>query len=238
MKSNIEMPRYFAIVPAAGVGSRMGISQPKQYLRIQGKTILEHTIERLLGEDNLHTIVLVLSGEDKHWQSLTLLNNKKIKIVEGGQTRSQSVLNGLHCLSNDCCDDDWVLVHDVARPCITSTDIQKLISALADDPVGGIIAVSVIDTIKQVADDLTVTATVDRSILWQAQTPQMFRYRLLYDSLRQALAQGLVVTDEASAVESSGATPKIVEGSRSNIKITHPDDLPLAEFYLQHQRKS
>lgn len=224
--------QFFAVVPAAGVGRRMASDLPKQYLQLLGKTVLEHTLATLLAQTELQRIVLVVAETDQHWQSIALLDNPRIDIVEGGAERSDSVLSGLRHLASSCADSDWILVHDVARACIAAHEIKNLISALAQDAVGGILAIPVSDTIKQVEQQI-ITATMDRSLLWQAQTPQMFRYALLKDALIAATAQGVVVTDEASAVELAGFKPRIVEGSPSNIKITRPEDLSLAAYYLQ-----
>ena len=233
MNTAINKQKFFAIIPAAGVGSRMQSQQPKQYLNLHGKTVLEHTVEKLLSEKKFQRIVIPVSAKDKAWQSLTLLNNKRIDIIEGGSSRCQSVLNSLNFLSAYCSDIDWVLVHDVARPCVSLSDVNLLMNQLCNDEVGGLLAVPVSDTIKKVNSNLDVIATIDRSSLWQAQTPQMFRYLLLLNALKKANEKG-TVTDEASAVELAGKIPKIVEGSRVNIKITRPEDLLLARLYLQH----
>jgi 2-C-methyl-D-erythritol 4-phosphate cytidylyltransferase len=235
MITDLDNQRFFAIVPAAGVGKRMQTEIPKQYLTLNGKTILEHTLGKLLSEEKLQRIVVPVSRTDSSWQMLSILKNEKISIVEGGKTRCQSVINGLRSLSNDCSDADWVLVHDVARPCIESVDVRLLMRELCNDSVGGILAVPASDTIKHVDKNLAINKTVDRSTLWHAQTPQMFRYKLLLDALTKATDRGLSVTDEASAIELSGYKPKVVEGNRANIKITRPEDLSLAEFYLQQR---
>lgn len=225
--------KFFAVVPAAGVGRRMGAAQAKQYLPLLGKTVLEQTLLKLLAEPRLQTIIVTTAPNDRQWQSLPVFDNPRIQVVDGGAERSHSVCNGLLALSSVCSERDWVLVHDIARPCIALSDIQKMLQQLAHDPVGGIMAIPCSDTIKQV-DQGVVSATVDRNFLWQAQTPQMFRYHLLLTALQDGLQKGLTITDEAAAVEQAGYRPRIVEGSASNIKITRPGDLSLAEFYLQH----
>lgn len=228
-------PTYYAVVPAAGVGSRMAATQPKQYLPLLGKTVLEHTLTKLLSEPRLAKIIVAVAAQDDFWQSLAVLNHPRIEVIEGGRQRSHSVLKGLQHLATFCQADDWVLVHDVARPCIHPRDIQKLMADLSQDAVGGILAVPVSDTIKQVETAGSIVSTVDRSTLWQAQTPQMFRYQLLLGALSNALDQGLTITDEASAIELAGLVARVVESSGANIKITRPEDLSLAEYYLQRE---
>lgn len=222
----------FAVVPAAGAGRRMNAAQAKQYLPLLGKTVLEHTLTRLLAEPGLASIVVVVAAGDTRWQSLPVFDNPRVSVVDGGSERSQSVLNGLRALSTTCRANDWVMVHDVARPCVAGADLKNMLNTLYSDDVGGILAVPCSDTIKQVAQG-RIETTLDRSRLWQAQTPQMFRYQLLVDAIASGLERGLLLTDEASAVEAAGYDPKVVEGSAANIKITRPEDLALAEYYLQ-----
>jgi 2-C-methyl-D-erythritol 4-phosphate cytidylyltransferase len=227
---------FYAVVPAAGVGKRVAADKPKQYIRIAGLSIIEHTLTRLLQANVFTEIVVAVSAEDDYWQALPIFNDEKIRVVEGGKERSDSVLAALKTLAVN--DDDWVLVHDVARPCIKSETIHALINTLKDDAVGGILALPLSDTVKQVAENNgieknCIERTLDRSQLWGAQTPQMFRYQLLVQGLEHGLAKGLAVTDEASAIELLGLTPKVVEGLASNIKVTRPEDIKLAEFYLQ-----
>lgn len=230
--NNHQKHRYFAVVPAAGIGSRMGAERPKQYLPLGESTVIEQTLSRLLILDCLESIVVPLSDKDQYWQNLSVANSPRIQSTLGGVERSDSVLAGLKALQGIAENDDWVLVHDVARPCVRLKDIEALMTVLADDEVGGILAVPVSDTIKQVTDK-SIDKTVDRSVLWQAQTPQLFRYGMLLKALSEAAEQGVAITDEASAIEWSGAVPKVVEGSRDNIKITCPEDLALAEYYLK-----
>ena len=221
---------YYAVVPAAGVGKRFGADKPKQYLTINGKTIIEHTLEGLLAANVFAEIVVAVSAADYFYQNIAILKDPKIRTVIGGKERSDSVLAALNALNVN--DNDWVLVHDVARPCIEPDSIHKLIQSLKADTVGGILALPLSDTVKQVADINKIQATIDRSQLWGAQTPQMFPYQLLKTGLQQGLEKGLAITDEASAIELLGLTPKVVEGLASNIKVTRPEDLALAEFYL------
>lgn len=232
-----KSPAYWFIVPAAGSGRRMGLEKPKQYLQIQNKTILDHSLSRLLAVKQLAGIVLALDAEDTEFSQSQYAQHEKIVCVVGGKERADSVLAGLAYLQDKVADDDWVLVHDAARPCIRPDEIEQLQTQLKDDAVGGILAVPVADTLKRVEVN-SILQTVDRSALWQAQTPQMFRYGVLYQSLNTALQKQQTITDEASAVELAGLTAKIVQGRSDNIKITRPADLELAEFILQKQELS
>lgn len=226
---------YWVIVPAAGVGSRMGADKPKQYLTLNGKTILEHTLERLLQLPKLNGIVVVVHPLDSYWSTLPVFNHEKIRVIEGGKERCDSVLNGLDTLDEYMQPLDWVMVHDAARPCVDLRDIEELVEKLEEHLVGGILGVPVSDTVKRLNDNYGIEETVDRRVLWQAQTPQMFRYGILARSLRSALQQGITITDEASAVESAGYVPLMVEGRRDNIKVTRPEDIPIAELILKLQ---
>jgi len=225
---------FWAIVPAAGVGKRMGGDTPKQYLEVAGRPVLQHTLERLLSVENLTAIVVALGPEDGYWPDLPCAAHPRIVTAAGGKERADSVLSALDRLHDRAAPDDWVLVHDAARLCITRSDVLKLIETLEHDTVGGILALPSTDTLKGVTDGRIVD-TVDRNHVWRALTPQMFRYGALRQALRQAAERGLTVTDEASALELQGATPRIVEGRPDNIKITRPEDLPLAAFYLERQ---
>ncbi len=228
--------QFWSVVPAAGVGLRMGGVLPKQYLKLGKQTIIEHTLNRLRNHPLISGVVLVISSEDPHWQQLQLPEcATPLWIAEGGAERCHSVLNGLDKLQEFASDDDWVLVHDAARPCLRSTDINKLIEGLQCHSVGGLLGLPVADTIKQVGDDGMIIKTVDRRALWRALTPQMFRVGLLKKALKHALSKEYMVTDEASAVEFYGYCPLMIEGSADNIKITHPNDLSLAETFLQQQ---
>jgi len=225
-----NLPRYFAIVPAAGIGTRMGNNIPKQYLLLQHKPILEHALIPLLNYEPLQKVVVVLHENDKHWQKLSL-NHPKLITITGGIERFHSVFNGLLALQNIAKSHDWILVHDAARPCLQQSDIDKLVHTLKDHPVGGVLGVPIRDTIKKVSDQ-QIISTLDRKELWQAYTPQMFRYGLLKKALEFAINNNLIATDEAAAIELIGEKPAMVEGRRDNIKITEPSDLKLAEFYL------
>lgn len=226
---------HWMIVPAAGSGSRMQMDKPKQYLQIGNKTLLEHTLERLLKVPGLQGIVVLVNPEDTYWQKLEVFKNNRVKVEFGGKERCDSVLNGLDSLQDTVAEDDWVLVHDAARPCVDLGDIGKLLQSLKLHPVGGLLGAPVSDTIKQVEADGAVELTLDRSQLWRAFTPQMFRYGVLCNALQTALQRGKTITDEASAIESMGFAPVMIEGSSDNIKVTCPADLSLAELLLKKQ---
>lgn len=227
------MTKFWAVVPAAGVGKRMQADRPKQYLPLLNKTVLEQTLTRLLQVAQFQAVVVAITDGDPYWPELAVSQNDRVITAPGGNERADSVLNALEAISEQASDDDWVLVHDAARPCITVSDIECLISSLQNDPVGGILALASHDTLKQVEAG-EITASVDRSQVWRALTPQMFRYQLLKDALSQ-YSGNAKITDEASALELSGMKPKIVEGRPDNIKITRPEDLALASFYLEQQ---
>jgi 2-C-methyl-D-erythritol 4-phosphate cytidylyltransferase len=227
------MTSYSAVVPAAGSGRRFGAAVPKQYLMLHGKTVLEHSLELMLKVQRLQRIVVVLSPDDSHWRKLPIFSDSRVVTVDGGEERCHSVLNGLRWLAESPGPSEWVLVHDVARPCCPLADIERLLDQLVQHPVGGLLAVPASDTIKRVDATRQITETVDRSWLWQAQTPQLFRYRFLLDALSHCLGLGMTVTDEAQAMEALGWQAQVIEGSKRNIKITRPEDLALAEFFLQ-----
>lgn len=226
--------QYWAVVPAAGVGKRMGSTVPKQYLEILGKPVLEHTLDRLLSVPQISAIAVALGPEDGFWDDLSVSKDPRILRAAGGKERSDSVYSALKRLEDVASPEDWVLVHDAARLCLTAEDIHKLMDVLSEDPVGGILALPVSDTLKTVKDGV-ITGTPDRSSTWRALTPQMFRYGVLKQALSEAETKGYLVTDEASAIELMGYHPKIVEGRPDNIKITRPEDLSLAAFYLEMQ---
>lgn len=211
---------------------------PKQYLKIKNKTILEHTLAVFDRSDVISGVVLSLAGDDSRWPAVkTGLSNYKVPIyeAEGGEQRCHSVMNALQKLKQYADAQDWVLVHDAARPCVHWQDILKLIEVLQNDSIGGLLASPVKDTIKQANNHCDVLKTIDRSNLWRALTPQMFRFEILYTALQQAIEKCAVITDESSAIEELGHAPRLIEGSSENIKITTPEDLALAEFYLSHR---
>jgi len=228
----MTLPRVVAVIPAAGVGSRMQADRPKQYLTLNGKTILEHTIDALLHHPQVDDVVVAISPDDAYFTQYGL-HDKPIRVVEGGKERADSVLNGISALG----ENDWALVHDAARPCIEERDISALLQLInSADVAGGILATPVRDTMKRVKPTTNVIShTEDREGLWHALTPQLFPASLLKSALQNGLSQGAVITDEASAMEFAGHSVAMVNGSPANIKITHPADLPLAEFYLKQK---
>lgn len=225
--------QIIAVVPAAGVGSRMQADKPKQYLRIHGKTLLEHTVGTLLSYPPVKRVILAVAENDPYFRQLPLARDCRIQIVSGGETRAESVLNGLKAIENP--ERIQVLVHDAARPCITHEDLDKLLSVTDEN--GAILALPAVDTIKTADIRQQIVRTEDRNFIWLAQTPQFFRADVLLRALEQALAQGFNITDEASAMELAGFRPHLVSGRSDNIKVTRPEDLALAEFYLSQKNK-
>ncbi len=226
-------PRHFAIVPAAGSGSRMGGAKPKQYLPLLGKPLLFHTLAVLCATAEIDKVFVVLSVGDAEWarHDWHALGPKLVPLFCGGPSRADSVLAGLRAIAGEATQSDWILVHDAARPCLAPWHVDKLIRELAHEEVGGLLAVPVADTLKRADAHRNVAATVPRDSLWQAQTPQMFRYVML----RRALESASNVTDEASAIEAAGLRPRLIEGDATNLKVTWPLDLHLAEWILQHR---
>ncbi len=222
------------MVPAAGVGKRMQADRPKQYLPLAGKTVIEHTLARLLQSGVFQAVAVAISVEDPYWPELEIAKHPDVITALGGKERADSVLSALKALQGRASENDWVLVHDAARPCLTGEDIRKLVTTLKNDRIGGILALSSHDTLKQVEGG-SISATLDRKHIWRALTPQMFRYGMLRDALQQAEGNP-AITDEASALEIQGLRPKIVEGRPDNIKITRPEDLALAQFYMEQQK--
>lgn len=228
----------WAIVPAAGIGTRvLGSPVPKQYLRIEGKTILEHALAPLISNEHIMGVVVALHADDQCFTDLTIdCKNKELWTVTGGDSRVQSVANALAYLQDYADKSDFVLVHDAARPCLTSADLQKLIDTCIEDAVGGILATPLRDTIKQVSDN-TVIATINRDVHWRALTPQMFRFGLLVEAMNDATQKKIEITDEACAVEALGFRPRVIEGDARNIKVTATDDILIAQMFLQSLQK-
>ncbi|TBU95528.1 2-C-methyl-D-erythritol 4-phosphate cytidylyltransferase [Stutzerimonas kirkiae] len=217
---------FHVVLPAAGIGSRMRADRPKQYLQVAGRSILEHTLDCFLGHPGLRGLVVCLAPDDPFWLRLACAGDPRILRAQGGRERAGSVRNGLQCLlEHGACLDDWVLVHDAARPNLARSDLDHLLDALANDPVGGLLAVPVRDTLKRIGADGRVSETIDRTPIWQAYTPQMFRLGMLRDSLGAALAAGVAITDEASALEWAGLSARLIEGRADNLKVTRPEDL-------------
>lgn len=228
------MPRYFAIVPAAGSGSRFGAEKPKQYLDLLGRPLIYHTLAALTACPEIERVWVVLSPDDPFWPKYdwSELGAKLETVRCGGATRAESVTNGLRAAAMVAADDDWVLVHDAARPCLSAGMLAALFEALANDPVGGLLAVPVADTLKRADSEQRVAATEPRDGLWQAQTPQMFRYGRLSEALENCCA----VTDEAGAIEALGLKPKLVASDTTNLKVTYPADLALAAMILRGRK--
>ncbi|ATJ83885.1 2-C-methyl-D-erythritol 4-phosphate cytidylyltransferase [Halomonas beimenensis] len=226
--------RPWLVVPAAGKGRRMGAERPKQYLPLAGRPVLARTLARLHQAFPDARLCLCLDAEDAHFapDDVPFADWRR---VPGGAERVDSVVNALAAIANDAADGDAVLVHDVARPCVTADDLRRLRAAVAADPVGALLATPVADTMKRDDGAGRVKATEPREGLWHALTPQGFRYGLLRHALAEAARRGVAVTDEASAVEALGHSPRLVSGRRDNLKITHPEDLVLAELILAAQ---
>lgn len=227
----------WCVVPAAGSGARMGAALPKQYLSLGGRTLIEHTLGRLLSYAPLRAVCVAIAGDDHWFAHLPVASDPRLLCVTGGATRHASVRRALAALAPQARDDDWVLVHDAARPCVRLSDIARLVECVRAGRDGGLLAMPVIDTVKQAAADGRVAATLPREQLWLAATPQMFRYADLCRALDAAEADGVIVTDEAQAMERSGAQPQLVPCARDNIKVTRPEDLRLAAFLLQRQQE-
>jgi len=225
------------VVPAAGQGRRVGAERPKQYLPLAGRPVLARTLERLHEAFPEARLCLCLDADDA-WFDPAWVPFADWRRSPGGAERAESVVNALDALAADATDDDLVLVHDVARPCVTVADLTRLLAAIVDDPVGGLLAAPVADTMKRDDGAGRVRATESREGLWHAFTPQGFRLGLLRRALGEAQARGVAVTDEASAMEAAGLSPRLVSGRRDNLKITHPEDLALAERVLSAQQRT
>jgi 2-C-methyl-D-erythritol 4-phosphate cytidylyltransferase len=223
------MTLFHVIIPAAGVGTRMENVLPKQYLHLAGKPIVSHIIQTFFNNPRIASIHLALSPEDEFWRSFTLNPESRLHIhYTGGESRSETVLNTLKKLN--IADDDWILVHDAARPGLTHETLNRLLDTLSEDEVGGLLAMPVADTVKKSNEVNAVEQTVSRQNLWQAQTPQMFRYATLKKALSEF--EGMP-TDEAEAVEALGLSPKLVHGELRNLKVTYPQDLEILEMIFE-----
>lgn len=225
------------MVPAAGTGRRMGGALPKQYLPLLGQPVLAHTLDRLASHSRIQGLAVVTAPGDGYWRDLAYACDKPLMTAAGGAERCHSVLSGLHALRQWAAPEDWVLVHDAARPCLRHADIDRLLETLWDHPVGGLLGIRSINTKKRTDAAGNILETVDREQLWRALTPQMFRLGALTSALQSAIAGGALVTDEAAAMEAAGHQARMVEGHSDNIKITRPEDLALAGFYLQQQER-
>ncbi len=231
-----QAPRYWAVIPAAGGGSRMGIDQPKQYVNLRGRSMLEWSLAPFLNLGWIDGVVLVLARQDNEFAKLPLAHHPRIVTTVGGKARSESVLAGLQVVAERSrgFSDVRVLVHDAARPCVTLSEIRRLHEEVTDRD-GGLLAVPVADTLKR-GNQTRVAETVDRSSCWRALTPQLFPLNELMAAIQASAGSGVEVTDESSAMEQAGFKPRLVRGATSNIKVTFSEDLPLAEFFLAQQR--
>jgi 2-C-methyl-D-erythritol 4-phosphate cytidylyltransferase len=230
------MPRFIALIPAAGTGSRMNNELPKQYLLLAGKPMIYHALHTLCHSSHIFRVFVILASDDHEWNRYdwsSFADKLAVKYC-GGATRADSVLNGLKAMQQtdgSIDKDDWILVHDAARPCLTIFQLDQLIDALALDEVGGLLAIPVADTLKRADSNQRVIGTESRNGLWQAQTPQMFRLGLLMDALSKV--NSAAITDDASAIEALGLRPRLVQSDAYNFKVTYPQDLALAELILQ-----
>ncbi|PPI86386.1 2-C-methyl-D-erythritol 4-phosphate cytidylyltransferase [Candidatus Pantoea edessiphila] len=229
---NLYKKDIVAIVPAAGIGRRMQINYPKQYITIGKKTIIEHSITSLLTHPDIKQIIIALNSEDQYFTTLPIANNHKVSCVIGGDTRAKSVLAGLKIAPIT----NWVLVHDASRPCLHTDDLLRLIKIRDKTNIGGILAAPLTDTIKlnKTGKDV-IDRTLERKNLWRALTPQFFSRSLLISCLEEALFNDVNITDEANALEYCGYYPILIKGRSDNIKITYSEDILLAEFYLNKQ---
>lgn len=223
----------WAIIPAAGTGQRFGGGVPKQYVRVAGRPLLGHVLELFLAAPGITGIVVATAPGDERWRGLWTQASRPIVQASGGATRAESVLAALTAIEERVAPMDWALVHDAARPCLAPEDLARLLEALREDPVGGLLALPVVDTLKRGDAHGRVTATAERAGLWRALTPQMFRYGLLRNALAGALAQGAAITDESAAMERVGHAPRLVAGSAGNVKVTQATDLALVEAILR-----
>ena len=225
----------WAALPAAGIGVRMASDRPKQYMSLAGKSVIERSLVALTAVSNIKGIVVGIHPDDRFWHKLTLEPDPRVHVTIGGAERADTVLKLLTVLIDQlgAAARDWVLVHDAVRPCVSDSDISKLIKQVSSTEDGGLLGCPMVDTVKRVDDDGFVIATEPRAVLWRAMTPQMFRIGPLQHALSNALQAGIAITDESSAMERVGARPIMIEGLATNIKITRPQDLLLANMILQ-----
>lgn len=229
--------RYWAVIPAAGVGSRCKGARAKQYTPLLGMPMISHTLRPFLAHAAIEKVVVVLHPEDQHWATLPESHSPKVITTLGGATRCDSIENGLDALSDLAAPNDWVLLHDAARPCIRSQAIERLLSTVGSHPVGGLLGVPVTDTLKRVNAAGEVTLTLPRETTWRAQTPQLCRYALLREAIAKAKAEAVILTDDVAALEHSGLKPLMVLGDVSNLKVTYPEDFAIAAQYLEAAAK-
>lgn len=222
--------KYWLVMPAAGVGRRFGTERPKQYAALRGRTVIEWALAPFLADARCTGAVVALAQEDSYWRTIAPGN---VRTTLGGQERSHSVRNALAALADRADGDDWVLVHDAARPCLARQDLDRLLSELAAHPIGGLLATPAADTLKRADARGEIEQTIERAGLWRALTPQMFRYGRLCEALDRAHAAGRIPTDEAQAIEWLGDAPRLIEGASANLKITSSADLAIAAALLE-----
>lgn len=222
-----DMAKFHIIIPAAGLGSRMGLGQPKQYLSIHKQTLIERVVRVFDNIPLIHSIHIALHSSDEIWKTLNLSFSSKVNAHYcGGESRAETVLNSLKIIKDHVNKNDWILVHDAARPGIDGKDVEHLMHVLKDDPVGGLLALPLADTVKKSDEEDRVVESPSREHLWQAQTPQMYRYKMLSDALVKFDG---IPTDESQAIERLGVKPKLIKGNFKNFKITYPEDLNILE---------
>ncbi len=233
------MTSQWVIIPASGIGARFSQELPKQYLKLHGKTVLEHTVALFLENHHFNKVVIAIAEHDVYFNDLPLARNPRIQVVVGGKTRAESVFNAMVCLKETAHSKDWVLVHDAVRPCLHPDDLANLIESLQEEEVGGILATPVSDTLK-LGESNVISHTVSRANIWQALTPQMFRFQKLFEALLVCKEKGVTVTDEASALEMISLNPKLVNANFANPKLTFEKDLKLIAFLLEqlHQKEA
>jgi len=225
--------KYWVVIPAAGIGKRMGDDIPKQYISVCGKTVIEHTIDNFIGRNEIENICISISESDNYWPTLPISKNEKIITTVGGNERYESVYNGLRAIQDKATENDWVLVHDAVRPCLKKSIIDRLITDISSHDVGGILALPCSETMKRVNNSNEVEETINRQTAWRAQTPQMFKYKKLLLAIEKVINEDIFITDEAMAMELSNHKPVVILGDENNIKITHKTDLKYLELFLE-----
>ncbi len=232
--------RYFLVIPAAGSGRRFASAVPKQYAPLGSSTVIEHALAPFEADADCAGIAVALAAGDTDWPAIAARRTRLIETTEGGEQRAHSVRNALRALATRVREDDWIMVHDAARPCFAAADLALLKRELSSHPVGGLLAVPLADTLKRALEPAShvthVDSTLDRDGLWRAATPQVFRFGMLLRALEAALASGRLPTDEAQAIEWSGQRPRLVAGRADNIKVTTADDLALAGAILSTEK--